>query len=344
MKKIILLLAAGIFSVTSAQNAKGPKIGYFDMNEILKSVPEFAQANNQLELKAQTWKKEISDRQAKINLLIEELKTERVLLTKELIEEKEEEIAFLEKELSDYQQKRFGPTGDLYTQKAVLIKPIQDQVFAVVNEVAERRKYDFVYDMSSASNGLVFAQKRFNMNEEIVNSLTRAAKRDQSEKKKMSKEQEIAEDDKKYDPDLKLKEEQRQAKVDERKKQIEERKEAAQKKREEALEQRQNKANEAKSATAKKKEAPSKEEAKEKIDEQLDQEDEEIVLDSNLPAEEDTEDDKPKKLTKEERQAMLEARKQQIQEQRAQKIKERQEAAEARKREAQERKEKKESN
>src|SRR5690554_4803697 len=190
MKKYILILFLGGCIFADAQSSRGPKIGYFDMTTILKSVPEFAEANNQLELKAQQWKKEIDDRQAQINLLIEELKTERVLLTKELIEEKEEEIAFLQNELSDYQQKRFGPLGDLYTQKAVLIKPIQDQVFSIVNDIAERRQYDFVYDMSSASNGLVFANRRFDMNDEIINALTRATKREQGQRNRISRSEE----------------------------------------------------------------------------------------------------------------------------------------------------------
>lgn len=74
-----------------------------------------------------------------INKLKENLKTERVLLTKELIEEREEEISFLENELLEFQQKRFGSTGDLITQKAVLVKPIQDQVFTIVQDIAEAK-------------------------------------------------------------------------------------------------------------------------------------------------------------------------------------------------------------
>ncbi len=309
MKKYLLILALGVFSFVSSQSAKGPKIGYFDMMLILKSVPEFAEANNQLELKAQNWKKEIDDRQAQINLMIEELKSERVLLTKELIEEKEEEIDFLQKELSDYQQKRFGPTGDLYTQKTVLIKPIQDQVFVIVNEIADRRNYDFVYDMSSASNGLVFANRRFDMNDEIINALTRTAKREQGQKKKMSKEEEQAEDDKKYDPDLRQKEEERQAKIDERQQKIDDRKAEQDKKRQEKLDERQK---------------------------QLDEKNNKKADDSEN--EENDEDGKPKRLTKEEREAQIEARKKQIQEQREQKQKEREDKIEQRKKEIEERK------
>jgi len=217
MKRYIVILVFGICSFSIAQSAKGPKIGYFDMNKILQSVPEFAEANNQLELRVQNWKTEIDQKQTQINLLREELKTERILLTKELIEEKEDEISFLEKELSDYQQKRFGPLGDLFIQKSVLVKPIQDQVFSIVNDIASRRKYDFVFDMSSIENGLIFANRRFDMNEEIINAIMRSSKRNQAERKKMSKEEEQKQDDKKYDPDLREKQEQLDKKTEDRK-------------------------------------------------------------------------------------------------------------------------------
>ena len=99
------------------------------MEYILEKVPDYAEAKNQLEQKAQKWKQEIEAKKIEIAKLKEALKTEKVLLTKELIEEREEEIKFQETELLDFQQKRFGPNGDLITQKAVLVKPIQDQVF-----------------------------------------------------------------------------------------------------------------------------------------------------------------------------------------------------------------------
>jgi len=308
MKKYIIILALGFYGLLNAQSARGPKIGYFDMSLILQSVPEFAEANNQLELRAQTWKTEIDQKQAQINLLREELKTERILLTKELIEEKEEEIAFLEKELSDYQQKRFGPLGDLFTQKSVLVKPIQDQVFSIVNDIAARRKYDFVYDMSSASNGLVFANRRFDMNDEIINAITRASKRDQADRKRMSKEDEQAQDDKKYDPDLREKDEEIQKRKDARK-------ELQDKKREQQKEDRQRK----------------KDEKKQVLDAQESQEND------NNEVEEDTTENNSKKTDREERDELLKQRKQKILEDRQQKQKEKQKERE----EAQENKKKK---
>jgi Skp family chaperone for outer membrane proteins len=94
------------------------KIGYIDMEYILEKVPDYADAINQLEQKAQKWKQEIETKRNEVNTLKDNLKTERVLLTKELIEEREEEIGYFEKELLEFQEKKFGPKGDLIIQKS----------------------------------------------------------------------------------------------------------------------------------------------------------------------------------------------------------------------------------
>ena len=132
MRKQFLLFLAIVFTSLTFGQAKGVKIGYIDMEYILQNVPSYTEAKNQLELKAQKWKQEIELKNNEITKLKEALKTEQVLLTKELISEKQEEISFQEKELLDYNQKRFGPNGDLLLQKAVLVKPIQDQIFTIV--------------------------------------------------------------------------------------------------------------------------------------------------------------------------------------------------------------------
>ncbi len=198
MKKnvfLLILILAGTLNAI-AQGGKGARIGYIDMEYILQNIPEYAEANNQLELKAQTWKQELDVKQNEILRLKETLKTEKVLLTKELIEEREEAIAFLEKEYSDFQQKKFGPTGDLMVQKQVLVKPIQDQVFTAVQELAEANKYDFILDKSSDLT-LLFADKKWNLSERVIKKMTRA-----SRISKMTKKQIKAEDAKDVQDDL----------------------------------------------------------------------------------------------------------------------------------------------
>ena len=189
MKKHIILVILFAFTCSlQAQVVRGLRIGYIDMEYILQNVPDYTEAKNQLEQKAQKWKQEISTKNNEITKLKESLKTERVLLTKELIEEREEEIAYQEKELMTYQEKRFGPNGDLIIQKSVLVKPIQDQVFTAVQDIAEQRKYDFVFDKSSDLT-MIFAAKQFDISDMIVRRLTRSSKRGELSKSEL-KEQE----------------------------------------------------------------------------------------------------------------------------------------------------------
>jgi Skp family chaperone for outer membrane proteins len=183
MKKLLFLLALITFS-SQAQTARGVKIGYIDMEYILEKVPDYAEANNQLEQKAQKWKQEIEVKKTEITKLKDALKTERVLLTKELIEEREDEISYLEKELLDYQEKRFGPKGDLIIQKSVLIKPIQDQIFTIVQDVAEQRKYDFIFDKSSDLT-MLFAAQKYDISDFVVKKLSSSQKREEMSKKQL---------------------------------------------------------------------------------------------------------------------------------------------------------------
>jgi len=184
MKKLVFILFLTLTSTISIAQSRGIRIGYIDMEYILQNVPDYTEAKNQLEQKAQKWKLDIETKKNEISTVKEALNSEKVLLTKELIEEREEEITYLENELLAYQQKRFGPNGDLVVQKAVLVKPIQDQVFTAVQDIAELKKYDFILDKSSDLT-ILFAAKRHDISDQVIRSLTRASKREQMSKKEL---------------------------------------------------------------------------------------------------------------------------------------------------------------
>ena len=202
MRKHFLLILAILFTSLSFCQTKGVKIGYIDMEYILQNVTSYADAKNQLEQKAQKWKQEIEVKKNDIIKLKEALKTEQVLLTKELITEKEEEISLLETELLDYNQKRFGPNGDLIIQKSVLVKPIQDQIFTIVQDYSEAKKYDFIFDKSSDLT-MLFAAKRYDISDQVLRVLNRSEKREQMTKKqiKLEEEKEAKEDFVKENPE-----------------------------------------------------------------------------------------------------------------------------------------------
>lgn len=183
----ILLVIMFVSAMTHAQS-RGIKIGYIDMEYILQNVPDYSEAKNQLEQKAQKWKQEIETKKNEIAGLKETLATERALLTKELLEEREEEIAFQEKELNDYQEKRFGPKGDLTLQRAVLAQPVQDQVFNAAQDIAEAKKYDFILDKTSDLT-ILFAAKRYDISDQVLRIINRSNKRNQMTKKQLKEEE-----------------------------------------------------------------------------------------------------------------------------------------------------------
>ena len=155
---------------------RGIKIGYIDTEYILENLPEYNQISKRLEEKAGDWKKEIEERSRKIDQKKESLKSERILLTSEMIEEIEEEILIDEEELSEYQQKRFGPRGDLIIQKQQLIQPIQDQIFNAIRELAKSRNYDFIFD-KSADIVMLYSDKRYDVSDQILRTISRANNR-----------------------------------------------------------------------------------------------------------------------------------------------------------------------
>lgn len=179
----VLLIAANL---SVAHGQRGARMGYIDMEYILENVPEYQEAKNQLSSKVDRWKRELEKMLQEIEQLKLNLSNERILLTKELIEEQEEEIKILEDEMIAYQQNRFGPGGDLDVQRRQLVQPIQDQVFNLVQELAEAKKYDFIFD-KSADVVMLFAAKRNDVSDQVLRSINRAAKREEALNRKQGK-------------------------------------------------------------------------------------------------------------------------------------------------------------
>lgn len=190
-KQFLFIFLALIVANASQAQTRTTRIGYIDMEYILENVSDYKEAKAQLELKAQKWKQEIEAKKLEINTLKESLKAEKALLTKELIEERETEIKFLETEMMDYQQKQFGADGNLMHQKASLAKPIQDQVFTAVQDIAEAKNYDFIFDKSSDLT-MLFSNKKFDISDQVLRVLNRTEKREQLTKKQL-KDQEAKE-------------------------------------------------------------------------------------------------------------------------------------------------------
>ena len=145
------------------------------MDYILENLEDYKTANEEYGIRLNLWKKEISVKEGEIENKLKELEIQRPLLTETLYNDFREEIEFEKEQLELYRQKRFGPNGDWVAQEKILIQPIQDEVLAAVQLIAERNKFDYVYDKSSAIITL-YSEKKYDISELVLKSILRQEK------------------------------------------------------------------------------------------------------------------------------------------------------------------------
>ena len=171
MKKILLFLVL-LFSISLSWAQRSQIIAYIDMEYILENVPEYLEAQNTLDAKVVKWQQKL-DKQARfIEVLKTDLANEKAILTKDLIEEKEEEISLKHDELRRLESLYFGPKGDLFTLRKQLVKPIQDQVYNAIQNISARKKYDFVFDKSSELV-MLYSNKKYDISDLVLASISR---------------------------------------------------------------------------------------------------------------------------------------------------------------------------
>jgi len=173
IKRVLFILLIFISFTSFAQKAQ--RIGYIDMNYILENVPEYQEAQTGIDNKLKTWQKKLDDLSKEIETQKTDLSNEKALLTDELIKERNEDIDIKEKELRRLQIAYFGPTGDLYQLRKQFAKPVQDQVYNAIQEIAQRKQYDFVLDKSSDLI-LLYSNDKFDISELVLNSIVKDRK------------------------------------------------------------------------------------------------------------------------------------------------------------------------
>jgi len=161
-----------LFMCIAAFAQKGTRVGYMDMNVILENISEYNKANDLLDKNIANWKKEIELKKIQLRQYEEQLNIERILLTPELIKDREVEIQIFASEIISLQEKRFGPKGDMIVQRSKLIQPVQDQVLSVVKQIAEEKKYDFIFDRSSSLT-MLYSAKNYDISDLVIKRINR---------------------------------------------------------------------------------------------------------------------------------------------------------------------------
>jgi len=173
LKKPTYLLLTLFFCLSVSSFAqRGTRVGYIDMNVILESVEEYGKASQLLDKNIEKWKKEIELKKIQLKQFEDQLNTERILLTPELIKDREMEIKDFASEIVNLQEKRFGPQGDMIIQRSKLIQPVQDQVLTVVKQIAEEKKYDFIFDRSSSVT-MLYSAKIYDISDLVIKRINR---------------------------------------------------------------------------------------------------------------------------------------------------------------------------
>ena len=167
MKKILLTLvvAAGFALAGSAQ-----KFALIDMEYILKNVPQYEMANEQLNQLSQRWQKEVEVASKEADEMYKQYLSDKVFLTEEQVKKREEEIVAKEQETTELRYKYFGPEGELYKKRQTLMKPIQDDIYNAVKKLSEERGYQAIFDRASSAN-ILYASPRIDVSNEVLSKL-----------------------------------------------------------------------------------------------------------------------------------------------------------------------------
>lgn len=167
MKKLILTL---LICVAGAFAANAQKFALVDMEYILRNVPAYEMANEQLNQVSLRWEKEVSELSKEAETMYKNYQSERVFLTEDQRKKREDEIVAKEKEVTDLKYKYFGPEGELYKKRQSLMKPIQEEVYNAVKKVSEEKGYQVIFDRAS-SQSIVFASPRIDVSNEVLTKL-----------------------------------------------------------------------------------------------------------------------------------------------------------------------------
>ncbi len=150
--------------------AKDQSIAYIDMAYILKNLPQYEQANEQLSMLSKRWQKEIDAAQQEARVMTTNYQTEQIFLSEAMRREREQEIVKKEQEVLELKRKYFGQEGELYKKREALIKPIQDEIYNAIQDLASEKRIDVVKDRS-ADPALIYMSSKLDVSDQVLSKL-----------------------------------------------------------------------------------------------------------------------------------------------------------------------------
>ena len=167
MKKFLLL---ALFAIISSVSVNAQKFALMDMEYVLKNIPAYERANEQLTQQSKRWQAEIDDITVEAQNLYKKYQSESIFLSDEQRTKREQEILAKEKLASELKRKYFGPDGELYKKRESLMAPIQDEIYNAVKEICESKGYSAVVDRASAVS-IIYASPKIDISNEVLAKL-----------------------------------------------------------------------------------------------------------------------------------------------------------------------------
>jgi outer membrane protein len=167
MRKVILIIGfiAGMFLNSSAQ-----KFAMVDMEYIMKNIPSFETANEQINQISKKWQSEVEIQLQEVQKMYKNYQTELVFLSDDMKVKREEEIIAKEKEANELKKKYFGADGELFKKRQSLMKPIQDEVYTAIQEISKEKDYGMVFDKGSSMN-IIFTSPKLDVSDLVLQKL-----------------------------------------------------------------------------------------------------------------------------------------------------------------------------
>jgi outer membrane protein len=162
---IALAVATGCFTQAQAQ-----KYALVDMEYILKNIPAYERANEQLNQQSKKWQAEVEAVQNQAQTLYKNYQNEAVFLSVEQKKQREQAIVDKEKEAAEMKRKYFAPEGELYKKRESLVQPIQDEIYNAIKEISQNKGYQLVLDRAS-DTGIIFASPKIDISNEVLSKL-----------------------------------------------------------------------------------------------------------------------------------------------------------------------------
>ena len=166
---IAIMALIGWGGVTSAFAQKF-SVAYVDMQYILKNLPQYETANEQLNMISKRWQKDIDAAQQEAQILATNYQTEQIFLSAEMKQRREEEILAKEQKVLELKRKYFGQDGEWYKKRESLLKPIQDEVYNAIQDIANEKRYDVVKDRSSEPS-LIYMSSKLDISDQVLEKL-----------------------------------------------------------------------------------------------------------------------------------------------------------------------------